>query len=223
MTVDIYIREKNGDREIRIPWLPEEISVESGGTVRASYDIMDRGPVEIPTGSGLCAYSWESLFPGKSRTDTSMLRGSWKEPKTYINILEDWKAKGTSLTLLVTGYPINKDVFLDDFSWTAAGGFGDIEYKMYFLEERAIVITKPKTEDGAGDTVRATPKTEDYTIRKGDTLWAIAKKYLGSGTKWRTIYNANKEIIEATAKKRGMKSSNEGWWIFPGCTIKIPQ
>ena len=33
MNVDIYIRERNGSREIRIPWLPERVVYTSGGTV----------------------------------------------------------------------------------------------------------------------------------------------------------------------------------------------
>ena len=31
-----------------------------------------------------------------------------------------------------------------------------------------------------------------------------------------------KDIIEETAKKRGMKSSDNGHWIFPGVKLSIP-
>jgi nucleoid-associated protein YgaU len=34
-----------------------------------------------------------------------------------------------------------------------------------------------------------------YTVKKGDNLWNIAKKHLGSGSKWKDIYNANKGVI----------------------------
>lgn len=225
MKVDIYIKERNGSRSIRIPWLPEEIDFESGGTIRTTYEIMNKGPVEVPTGSGLCGYSWESEFPGKYRTDDSMMRGSWKDPKTYHNILEDWKAKGTPLNLLVTGYPINKDVILDDYNGKAAGGFGDIVYEIKFIEDRDITIksTKVKASESSSSTKRTATQTTKYTIKKGDTLWAIAKKHLGAGSKWETIYNANKEIIESTAKKYGKKSSNRGHWIYPGVTLTIPK
>lgn len=40
-----------------------------------------------------------------------------------------------------------------------------------------------------------TPPTQKaaryYTVKKGDTLWAISVKYYGTGTKWRTIADAN--------------------------------
>lgn len=228
MNVDIYIRERDGNREIRIPWLPEKIEFESGGTVRASYDIMNKGPVEVPMGSGLCAYSWESQFPGKYRTnDTSMFRGSWKNPTTYHNILEDWKAKGTPLCLLVTGYPINKDVYLDDYHGHASGGFGDIEYTVSFIESREITISSTKVSNSGSNTKRSTSETSSYTVKSGDTLWAIAEKYLGDGSKWKLIYDANKEIIESTATSRWKaaginRDSQNGHWIFPGTVLTIP-
>ncbi len=32
---------------------------------------------------------------------------------------------------------------------------------------------------------------KQYTIRKGDTLWSIAKKHLGSGKRWKEITDCN--------------------------------
>ncbi len=40
-------------------------------------------------------------------------------------------------------------------------------------------------------------RTKDvYTVRRGDTLWAIAKRYLGSGLRYPTIFQDNREIIQ---------------------------
>lgn len=223
MVIDIYVREKNGSREIRFPWLPEEIDYKSGGATVATYEIMDRGEVAVPTGSGLAAVSWSSLFPGQNRTDKSMLRGSWKDPKTYHNILEDWRKNGTPLNILVTGYPINMDVFLEDYSGKAAGGFGDWEYELTFTEDRDITITSTKVPA----PVRPAPQTTSYTVKDGDTLWGIAQRFLGSGTKWESIYQANKTIIEETAKRRWKsagypgRDSENGHWIFTGTVLEI--
>lgn len=224
MHVEIYIRERKGSREIRVPWLPEKINYKSGGIVKASYDIMGKGPVEVHTGTGLSEFSWESVFPGKYRTDTSMLRGSWQSPFTYHSILEDWRQKGTPLVLLVVGYPIHKNVILDDYNGNPAGGFGDIEYDLNFIEDRDIVIQPSKDKTSApAPKERAATKTTSYTIKKGDNLWKISKNILGEGSKWKTIYDANKDIIEKTAKKYGKKSSDNGHWIYPGVTLTIPQ
>ena len=222
MNVDIYIRERNGSREIRVPWLPSAIEYESGGIITASYDILDKGPIEVPTGTGLAGVSWKSQLPGEKRTDMSMFRGKPKAPAYYHKIFESWRKKGTKLNVLVTGYPINIDVFLTDYSATPAGGFGDMEYSVTFTEDKDIIVKKEKNTTMT-ETKRPAKTTTSYTIVKGDTLWGIARRFLGAGSKWSTIYNANKTIIENTAKSRGYNSSNNGWWIFPGVTIQIPQ
>lgn len=220
--VDIYIRERNGSRSIRIPWLPEEINFESGGTVRATYDIMNRGPVEVPTGSGLCSYSWKSEFPGMNRTDNSMMRGEWKMPIVYHNILEDWRVKGTPLNLMVIGYPINKDVILDDYNGKATGAFGDMAYEVKFIEDRDITIQVDNPQSVVQEQRPTNKEAKPYTVRSGDNLWKIAQNELGKGSRNMEIYELNKEIIEATARKHGKKDSNKGWWIYPNTTLQLP-
>ena len=64
--------------------------------------------------------------------------------------------------------------------------------------------------------------TTDYTVKRGDTLWAIAKTYLGSGSRYTEIYALNKDVIESTAKSHGKTSSDNGHWIWPGTVLKIP-
>jgi nucleoid-associated protein YgaU len=40
-------------------------------------------------------------------------------------------------------------------------------------------------------------RTRDiYTVRRGDTLWAIAKRYFGSGLRYPTIFEDNRETIQ---------------------------
>jgi LysM repeat protein len=61
-----------------------------------------------------------------------------------------------------------------------------------------------------------------YVVQRGDTLWGIAQRFLGSGTKYGVIYNANSGLIEAIARQHGFSSSGGGHWIFPGESLKIP-
>ena len=50
-----------------------------------------------------------------------------------------------------------------------------------------VQITRPATN---------APQTKTYTVKKGDTLWGIAKKYYGNGAQYTKIYNANKGKIK---------------------------
>ena len=56
----------------------------------------------------------------------------------------------------------------------------------------------------------AEPEPQYYLIEKGDTLWAIARKFLGNGNRYPEIFEANREVIIDPDK------------IFPGQKIIIP-
>jgi nucleoid-associated protein YgaU len=49
-----------------------------------------------------------------------------------------------------------------------------------------------------------------YTVQRGDTLWAIAKRYFGSGLRYPTIFQDNREII------------NDPNLIHPQQEVKVP-
>lgn len=63
---------------------------------------------------------------------------------------------------------------------------------------------------------------QEYTIKDGDTLSLIAKKFYDKEDKWEEIYNANKNTIENAAKEHGLASSSNGWQIYAGTKIIIP-
>ncbi|MHC0054522.1 peptidoglycan-binding protein LysM [Actibacterium sp. D379-3] len=50
-----------------------------------------------------------------------------------------------------------------------------------------------------------------HTVEKGDTLWAIASKTLGSGARYNEIFEANKPMLTHPDK------------IYPGQVLRIPQ
>lgn len=67
--------------------------------------------------------------------------------------------------------------------------------------------TQPATEP------ETTPEAQNriYTVQKGDCLWCIAAKELGSGRRWQEIYELNRSAISNPAL------------IFVGQELKLPQ
>ncbi|MBK5932701.1 BON domain-containing protein [Rhodovulum imhoffii] len=50
-----------------------------------------------------------------------------------------------------------------------------------------------------------------HTVKKGDTLWAISEKALGSGARYMEIFEANRPMLSHPDK------------IYPGQVLRIPQ
>ena len=85
--------------------------------------------------------------------------------------------------------------------------------------------TSISTSTSTSNTARTNggSRSKEYTVKKGDCLWNIAKAEYGDGSKYTVIYNANKKVIEDTANKyRNGKGSSNGHWIYPGTKLTIP-
>jgi nucleoid-associated protein YgaU len=60
------------------------------------------------------------------------------------------------------------------------------------------------------DVVPEKPKRQVIRVRRGDSLWRIAKRHLGNGKKWDTFYRLNKRKIDNPDL------------IYPGQTLILP-
>ena len=65
------------------------------------------------------------------------------------------------------------------------------------------------TDPSRSSKPASSPRT--YTVQKGDTLSEIAKRHYGSASRWRVIYEANRDLIRDPDV------------IYPGQTFRIPE
>ena len=90
----------------------------------------------------------------------------------------------------------------------AGAGF-DVKVKVSLKQYRAYgtktvkLQPAPTPAEKPKATVQAAPrpapsaqKKSTYTVKSGDCLWNIAKKYLGDGSRYNEIYNLNKDKIK---------------------------
>ena len=100
------------------------------------------------------------------------------------------------------------------------------QYKSYGVKFLKTTSTKTTTSTISDPDIRwetrEKSKDKTYTIVAGDTLTIIAKKFYDDGSKWKVIYDKNKDLIEKTAKDMGKPSSQGGNYIWAGVTLVIP-
>jgi len=61
------------------------------------------------------------------------------------------------------------------------------------LEQTGVI--QPATQQVIPVNAEPVRFSQSYTIRKGDTLWSIAREYYGDGKRWREIVEANPHIV----------------------------
>lgn len=216
--MDIYLTPVSGSM-IQFPMLPEQITMGADAKFM-TYSIISLGDVKIPRGQGTKEISWSGKFPGKPRKGSILIR-KFSKPDTLVKKLEKYRDKGTQCTLLVTDTCINYSVYVSSFKGKYTGGSGDFDYdikfviareiKIYTTKELGISTTSTNTRTSSSETESATQKsTTTYTVKSGDSLWRIAQKYLGDGSRYTEIYNLNKDKI------------SDPNLIYPGQVFTLP-
>ena len=228
--MDIKLIPAGDVSKFTFPALPGKVQGKYGAKYQ-SFDIISQGTVKVPKGMDVAEFTWDGVFFGESKRDEPIVKkNSWKEPNECVKILGSFMKNETVLNLIVTETWINVDVTISSFQPRPVGAYGNVEYSITFVQKKPLQIYTAD-ELGIGKSVKKTKPRNDsggpsgggtYTVVGGDTLWGIASKKLGSGSKWAQIYDANAGSIEAEAKKHGKPSSDHGHWIWPGEVLAIP-
>lgn len=189
--------------KLRIPVLPEKFSV-SLGSNNSSVDVVGLGEIVIKQARPALQFSFSSFFPKKTFPGVSV--SGLTSPLTCVEKLKKWYDGDKPVHLILTDVGVDVYCTIESFTYYEQGGdVGTIHYSMTLKEYREVTVrqvTVKTTATVTKATVKSTttrvdntttPKT--YTVKKGDCLWNIAKKYYGSGSKYTVIYNANKSVI----------------------------
>lgn len=218
MGIDIYIEGKNSkgkNQKVTIPIIPESIAFSQEARF-AEYEILNFGQVFKPSGKNLADLSWESFFPGDARRGMKIVRGSvWTKASTLDDLMKYWLSKGTELNVRIAGTKINIDAFISEYS-SEIKYLGDYFYTIGFKECEKITVSTTK---------RKADTKKKVTVKKGDTLQSLAKKYLGDKKKYKQLYKANKKLIDDRNKKERKKHPKKKiskYTIYKGQVLTIP-
>lgn len=213
----MWLTHNGGSEKLRFPVLPDIITV-TNGSMNKSVDIAGLGEIVIKQDRPALGISFSSIFPSTSFPGIQV--SSIVSPKTLKQKVMRWKDSEKPSHFLITGTDINMHCTIEDFPFSEQGGdIGTIYYTLKMKEYRSVSARQIKVNTATQKAVlaavaparvdnRVQPKT--YTVSKGDCLWNIAAKLLGSGSRYTEIASLNSDII---------KSPN---LILPGQVLRLP-
>lgn len=235
----MWLNFNNDKSKFRFPVLPEKIKLSVKGKP-ISIDLDGVGEVLHKTRRDAITVSFSSFFPAKYGSYCAVPRNKFYAPKTCHKAIMNRIESEQECHFLLVSPVLKLNIYAVITSYVPqeeGGDPGTINYSIELKEFRRVTVRKIKNPNTKATVKKTTTsrkstnsqkvtnsskKSKKYTIKKGDTLWAIAKKYYGSGSKYTKILNANKSVLDRAAKKKGYSNCKNGNLIFPGTVITIP-
>lgn len=222
---------------LTFPITPSELTINVGSNNKV-INLINEGEVNILKSPSLIKVEFEARFPMRKYPYSRKVHGF----QAYHDVFKKLKEEKKSFRFIVARttpsgsrtWDTNINVALESYEIYESADEGDDvlvtfelkQYKEYGVKTlKTTSSSKPSTTSTSNKnrSNKSTSSNSTYVVKKGDCLWNIAKKYYGNGSKYTKIYNANKSVIESTAKKHGKKSSSNGHWIYPGTKLTIPK
>lgn len=179
------------------PINPEEVVIRREKQYETAT-ILALGEIDLIQGERVKEIAFSSFFP--KDYDPSYCKYDKKEhvdPQISMNRLTALLMKKKPVRLIITDSIINSLVHVSAHDSTFKGGEpGDVYFDVTFRTWRNIKVGTAGKASSRSD-IKPVPKV--YLVKPGDTLTAIAKRELGSSSKWREIYNNNLKVIGRNA------------------------
>ena len=195
-----------------------------------TYDLMNYSEINVLKNPGLTSIEFEVLLPNV-KYPFAMYKNDFQNAKYYLGILENLKVNKSAFQFIVIRkFPNGNSIFdtnikvsIEDYTITDSTDEGfdtkvKIKLKQYreystktvqvtIKQYKPPVVTRTVTTNNTAAASK--PSGQNYTVRSGDCLWNIAKKFYGNGSQYTKIYNANRDKI----KNPNLIYPNQVLWI----------
>ena len=189
-TRTVLLWHNNGEERIYFTVNPAQIAVSRPNRNRVLPLAMG-GTVNAWGGRGLREVRLETFLPD---ADSPFYSGT--DPQTVLAMLRSWQDSGDPVRLILSGSDINDAFLIEDVTETLREGDRDVGLTLTLREYKfksALATLAGESGAFSGSFQRQDERTlpRTYTVKKGDTLWGIACRFYGDGTKWGTLAAKN--------------------------------
>jgi LysM repeat protein len=222
MAYEVYID------DMLLPLPPEKIPIKYTGQNK-TVTLINGEEINMIRPPGLAEISLDVVIP-QMDYPCAEWDGSIDSAEDFLERLKELKEDGSPFEFIVirdapgrnSFFDTNIDVTLEDFKVSDDVKEGlDLsvslslkEYKSYGTKIMNFVIVEeqavPAASESESERQGTPPAAKTYAVVKGDSLWAVAKKQLGNGSRWQEIYNLNKDKISKPDL------------IYPGQVLNLP-
>ena len=197
---------------MELPIAPQKLTVKIKGNNK-TLTVINEGDINFLRAPGLTEITFDAVLPMLGQYSFA---NGYRRPDSYLNKLESLMTGKESFRFLVSRvspsgrllYDTNMKVSLENYTVTEDATKGpdvtvSITLKQYIsYSTKTVTVVKPTPEkkpvvqQKKKRETSSAPKVKTYTVKSGDCLWNIAKKYYGNGAQYTKIYNANKGKIK---------------------------
>lgn len=209
----------NREEGFTLPINPKTVEF-SEANLNQKITLLNVGEINLIGNRGLISCTLSSFFPSSL---SPHFKRADREPLEYIALLKKWKNSGRPIRLIVSDMGINLAMAIESLNHSANEGDKDMIYSLSLAEYRFLNVPSVKEETKVkANGLKERPNTKKppkaYTVKKGDSLWAIAQRVYGDGAKYTAIYESNKSQLD----KRNKKGKMPQYTIYPGQELTLP-
>ncbi|HEX2927697.1 MAG TPA: LysM domain-containing protein [Ruminiclostridium sp.] len=191
---------------VQMPIAPSKVETKIKNQNK-TMNLIDGNEVNIIKPPGLTEYSFELMIPKMQYPFADYPNGIFQNQQYYLNHFEKLKTDNKPFKFHIEYETTQNGTFsrkitdvlvsLEEYSIVEDAGNGmDLTISVSLKQYREYKADKYKvpSSTGTGKAGTSTKKKESpksYTVKKGDTLWAICKKFLGDGSKYPQIAKLN--------------------------------